>query len=492
MRRQAIAILILLVIPIVSATVGGAGQFPLPISETAAAWAGTRAIIVGGTTFDPFNGITETRNVWRFTPPSSTSDCGDTIQSLRFTSAVFDGSKVYAFGGQGQYGPDSASVYRIDPNSCASEVAGTMPQTRQMAAAVYAPAFGEAYVIGGQRSTILAYRPSSGAMQEVASLPRALSGSSAAWDPTTARAYVFGGGDYGSESPDILAFDPATREVKDTGFDLPTARWGSCAMWMGGAAYVFGGSQGSARFSDVVRFVPGRAPTVVEQLPVPRAWCSAATDGTRAWIFGGQSGCCSSTLVAEILRFEPSIPPSEPTSVAATPGPAGRILLAWDPPIDPGTGALVRYEVWHGPSGGAPSPIVNVGATRSFTHDWLTDAAWLHGNASFGYRVRAVTTVGPGPWSAEARCSPPATLLGPAAMCKAAPVEELEIHVPARTQEVGTSAFGPAPATSASLEWGGGTVTVDAGSTSEPLSIERGRSSLTVKVGEAGFDAFLP
>ncbi len=286
------------------------GQLPEPLDATSAVWTGDVALVMGG-----WDGIACTRSVLAFDP-----EAGTTIQVAELpdcaydAAAVWTGSRVLVFGGRTENGP-VRTIRIVDPATGAvSTSRATLPTSTFGAAAVYA--HGQAYVIGGFGSSFTPSRaiyrfdpvkdeattlPTSlpfgwafggaawvgdaavllgglqgaaGVMQVAlrfdplngtvaptrASTPELIRvGPSVAFDGT--RVLVFGGSQdaSGGASDRIVAFDPAADSVQAIAATLPSPRAYSSAVWAGDAAFVFGGSEGSARLSEIVRFEPRRA-----------------------------------------------------------------------------------------------------------------------------------------------------------------------------------------------------------------------------------------
>ncbi len=125
--------------------------------------------------------------------------------------------------------------------------------------------------------------------------------------------YVFGGLAEASGSTSsvdtILRYDPVTGS-QVLAATLPAQTYGSCAVWTGQYAYLFGGQVYNPNqhvvSSDVVRFNPvTETIAIVAQLPEGRAACAAAWDGTFAYIIGGV-GPDSGDYRSDILRFDPA------------------------------------------------------------------------------------------------------------------------------------------------------------------------------------------
>lgn len=109
----------------------------------------------------------------------------------------------------------------------------------------------------------------------------------------------------------------------------------------------------------------------------------------RAWSDGGAGGLSPETS-ATTFRLG-----SEPTNVAANGGP-DMVTVTWSPPSDLGGSEVLWYHVYNKTSTGQLKLLANVSnVTFSYQHAGLDD------NATYHYRVSAITGAGEGPTSAE-------------------------------------------------------------------------------------------
>lgn len=180
-----------------------------------------------------------------------------------------------------------------------------------------------AYIFGGYDGSnyddIVRFNPTTGVvtlMEDVDSsikLPTARYWTSAIWDGSNA--YIFGGGSSGGKLDDIVRFNPSTGVVTlmeniDSSIKLPTPRSLTSAIWDGSNAYIFGGDGPSGKLDDIVRFNPSTGVvTLMEtirpttKLPSGRQSMPAVWDGSNAYIFGGEDG---GDFVDEIVQFNPA------------------------------------------------------------------------------------------------------------------------------------------------------------------------------------------
>ena len=93
-------------------------------------------------------------------------------------------------------------------------------------------------------------------------------------------------------------------------------------------------------------------------------------------------------------------PPSQPTGVTATPG-HGQVTLTWDNPTD---ATITRWQVQQKQGSGSYGPWRDVpNSTASTTSHTVTD---LTNGTAYGFRIRAVNTVGNGAVSDEVTAAP--------------------------------------------------------------------------------------
>lgn len=326
-----------------------------------------------------------------------------TLPSARYgTSAVWDGTDAYVFGGHDARNPGTRfdDIVRYDPQTnVATVLAAALPSGRYAASVVWTGT--DAYLFGGQGATLLdeivRYNPQTGTVSVMtAKLPTGRAFTSAVWDGT--HAYVFGGLDSTFAFTDeIVQYDPATDTVTVMATALPTARSGTSAVWDGGSAIVFGGFDGWDHLDEIVRYTPGTGAVAVlgATLPTPREFMAAVWTGSEAQLIGGRKP----SHLDEIVRFSPASgavtvrtatlptgryeasavwdgarayvfggigspralddivqvggdPPSAPRNLVAAPD-LGMNRLAWAPPETSGDAPVTAYRVYRGTSGAA-------------------------------------------------------------------------------------------------------------------------------------------
>ncbi len=123
--------------------------------------------------------------------------------------------------------------------------------------------------------------------------------------------YLFGGRTAeNGVSRDILRIDPASLETVKVG-ELPAARYAGSATYLAGKIYIFGGANwvsGAPMASDqIVEFDPstGEAKNLVSSLPEGLFNTAAASDGDKAYIFGGYRLEPTPERRDRIIQFDP-------------------------------------------------------------------------------------------------------------------------------------------------------------------------------------------
>lgn len=167
---------------------------------------------------------------------------------------------------------------------------------------------------------------------------RVLRGHSAASAVWTGSGTLLFGGWTGIAESRVLRHDPATGLYEVLPTPLPTARYGTSAVWDArttaacptGCAYVFGGfSAAHGRLRDVVRYDPAAGTAaVVALLPTGRGAASAAWDAAThtAYLFGGN--VADNTYTDEVLAFDPDTL-AVTVKAARMPGPVTSTSAVW-------------------------------------------------------------------------------------------------------------------------------------------------------------------
>lgn len=144
-------------------------------------------------------------------------------------------------------------------------------------------------------------------LAHVGDLPGGRMGASAVWDPARGLAYVLGGSSQAAVHGDIVAYSPQTQEARVVAH-LPSPRWFGAAVFDGEHVYHFGGCTSSdcgAWTAEIVRFDPAtHEVAVVGSLPGPLSKQAAVWDGSKAYLFGGCGASC--TVTRDILSFDPA------------------------------------------------------------------------------------------------------------------------------------------------------------------------------------------
>ena len=242
------------------------------------------------------------------------------------TSAIYvpERGKVYIFGGQGAATtvPLSQTVEFNIANATATALAASLPVERSAAAAVYSPARGTAYILGGQSgppsfplllSDIVAFDVNARTAAEIGTAVDGRSGASAVYVPSRRKVYLFGGasGYEDAASPSILAYDVDRVTTDVLRSALPVSRTDTAAVYdeAGGQVYVFGGwlpGDAAQYFAEILRFdvAAGTLVAAHSLLPSGRAGMSAVqAPSGRVYLFGGvgDGGCLD-----QILSYDPT------------------------------------------------------------------------------------------------------------------------------------------------------------------------------------------
>jgi hypothetical protein len=375
----------------------------------------------------------------------STAPMGATLPTPRNqTSAVWDGTHAYIFGGISYAAPTGklVQIVRYDPATDVATVMGaTLPTARSSTSAVWDGTY--AYVFGGfpdglADPGILRYDPATDTVTAMTATLGTRGATAAVWTGT--HAYIFGGAETASVD-DIVRYDPATDTATTMGATLPSPRNSASAAWVGSSAYVFGGADESG-LTEIVRYDPDTDTVTTMAATVPEAasyYASAFSDGTYAYILGADSRvyrydpaadeilAMPSVLATapmdssvawtgtdayvfagnfgdDILRYTPGpppVPPSEPLSVLATAGPGlFEIMVCWGLPADDGGWPAVPTFSVYRDSGSGWAWLADVGHDTCFID---TELAPL---GAYSYRVTAANPGGEGSPSATT-CSRP-------------------------------------------------------------------------------------
>jgi fibronectin type 3 domain-containing protein len=414
---------------------------PSPRGVTSAAWQGRYAFVFGG-----FDGNGSLAHIVRYDALlNEVTRLGMNLTTPRHgTSAVWTGNASQGgLGGQGchpecadgeaiVFGGIRLGLQQPEGQACHPECVegqqilhvnvrdgvvtpsnAQFPHAVHGTSAVWDPVGQVAYIFGGKHehteaggqachpeclvgTLIWEYDP---VQQELAlvnvTFPFEVEGTSAVWDPLEGVAYIFGGkheeaggqGCHPECAMMIWEFDPVpTPTLTPLQVTLPSSRWYTSAVWEDGAAYVFGGEDANGTLAEIVRFdAVDQSATVVSSLPGARAATSAVWAGTSAFIFGGQADAGATD---EIVRFTPGAP--ESASAQAGPG-GGEITLAWSPPTEAEPTPLVAFRVYR-VDGNQLVLHASVGPNTTAYADVGLDT-----NATYQYRVSAVSALGEGP-----------------------------------------------------------------------------------------------
>jgi DNA-binding beta-propeller fold protein YncE len=131
-------------------------------------------------------------------------------------------------------------------------------------------------------------------------LPQALHDAAAVW--LHGAAYLFGGGNGVAQLDRILRFAPGTSRIVASG-RLPEPSSDQAAAVLGGTAYVVGGFTGTHWLDTIVAWRPGSAARVVAHLPTPLRYAAVTAADGQIVIAGGSTPNGSASDV--ILAYDP-------------------------------------------------------------------------------------------------------------------------------------------------------------------------------------------
>jgi hypothetical protein len=277
---------------------------------TSSIWDGQNAYILGGA--DDSGCLNQ---IIRF----NTNTGLITITSIRIpsgryaASAIWDGTNIYLFGGSASdgtydFGYTQITKFNISTGTVTT-LSAKLPSIRDFTSAIWDGT--NVYIFGGITyasdgmhllDQIIKFDPSTGTVTTLsAKLPTARDRTSAIWDGTNV--YIFGV--YGGDDQ-IVKFNPSTETVTALSARLPSGREFTSAVWDGTNAYIFGGyGSDSSCLDQIVKFNPSTETVTAlsAKLPSGRVGTSAIWDGTNAYIFGGYDG---NDDLDQIVKFNPS------------------------------------------------------------------------------------------------------------------------------------------------------------------------------------------
>jgi len=141
----------------------------------------------------------------------------------------------------------------------------------------------------------------------------------AALAPSGSAAFLFGGGDAVSTDA-VVRIDPGTGTARHAGsLGEPLSDLGATVL--ANRVYLVGGYTGTRFATAVLRFRPGRSPTLVARLPAGLRYAGVATLGERIYVAGGvtPSGESPKVLAVDPARRTVRIVAALPTPLAHAP-----------------------------------------------------------------------------------------------------------------------------------------------------------------------------
>ena len=139
-------------------------------------------------------------------------------------------------------------------------------------------------------------------------LPSARYVTSAVWDTSANKAYIFGGTNISTNFDQIVEYIPSSGTTIVKPETLPSPRRGASAIWdpVSNKAYLFGGYNLSTYFNQIVEYTPSTGMVVLksETLPSGRDGTTSVWDpvNQKAYIFGG----FNVSYLNQIVEYTPS------------------------------------------------------------------------------------------------------------------------------------------------------------------------------------------
>lgn len=294
-------------------------RLPIALRGASAVWDGTRLFIFGGKGHDPVGYDAQEQYydyITEFDPSMNTTRLLDVRLpvGLAWTSAIYDGQYAYIFGGH-----DGSKTYdtilRFDPKTkTVSTLSARLPAPTYLSSAVWDGS--RAYVVGGTDRTIARFDPLTGSVAAT-SVEWALHVQTAIWD---GRSVLI----FDATTQSVLRYKPTVDTIEKTNTTIPAEYFSSVWDPGLGEALLFGSGNVFRynAFSDQITRMRAHSPPVG----------SAVWSDGGVFLFGGYRGSYEPT--DHILRYR--LTPGEPRNVVAHAGPGpGNISIAWAiPPPD--------------------------------------------------------------------------------------------------------------------------------------------------------------
>lgn len=229
------------------------------------------------------------------------------------TSAVFDGSNAFIFGGVARGISEIAEIVVYDPVTDTASLRPTLlPSPVGRTSAVFDGR--TAFIFGGTTGAalltsdkIVGYDPATGVASTLPPPGQFASGrAGTAAVRVGSNAFVFGGVPDPGPSTEIVRFDTAGLSVSTMGPTFLPGRGFASGVYADGAAYIFGGS---SNYGNPTPLIAKYDPTnhslsaVAAVLPAPAHASAAIFDGRHAYVFGGWPGLTQD--LDTITRFDP-------------------------------------------------------------------------------------------------------------------------------------------------------------------------------------------
>lgn len=374
-------------------------EIPIARDYTASLLIGADIYTFGAHFSDGSNGT----DILKYSPAAgdNATNVADLPFGVHSISAIYNGSAVFVFGGDGDESKKRIVVYW--PTNNTSMVVAHFDTGRSFTSAVWTGDY--AYIFGGvgdpvggetYRDEVVRFDTTTFEWEVVLHdelFRRAAT--SAVWDGT--HAYIFAGqhcprpaqpGEF-VDCDDIVRYTPSNNTVTVMGAKFPSRRAGTAATWDGLAAYLVGTAGGT---TEIWRYRPAtdNLTQMSASLPSTRRWTNVVWNTTFAYVLTGSG---EPTWPKPILQY--NLTPGKPASLNASSDDHNslEIRLNWTPPAaNTYTSPITNYTLYRGPSGLPLNKVIPLGNVTSHT-----DRDNLTGGVTYCYKATATNALGEGP-----------------------------------------------------------------------------------------------
>jgi hypothetical protein len=366
--------------------------------------AGINAVyVIGGGQGTAYYNRTEayspSNNTWWNCMPMPTERAGVAVATVN--------DLIYAIGGYTTSRTSTVEVYCPANNTWWAEA--SLPAPRGCAGVTVINDI--IYVAGGidaansPLSSALAYNPANSTWWAIAPLK-----TDRIWPAISAyNGLVYAIGGQATPGGTILSTIEIYSPVNNTwwyGKSIPLQRYAASAVTLNGTIYAIGGRITETPSGDDTETVYAYSPAnntwwKVASMPTARGWLSAAVLGGKIYAAGGYHVGATYDVNEEYTPSNLSAitVPSEPLSLAATPGDT-QVTLDWTAPLSDGGSPVTNYRIYRGTASGAATFLTEIGNVLTHTDTGLTNGV------KYYYNITAKNTVGEGATSTEVSATP--------------------------------------------------------------------------------------